>query len=189
MGACPTLETERLIMRPFRESDLEQYRRVLSAGPVRESLHLPDKMTTEDVWQRMALFLGQWELRNHGQWALEEKVTGSFVGRAGLHCPERADWPGIEVGWALHPDYWGRGYASEAGRASVDWAFANHDVDALYSIILPTNEPSMAVARRLGFELLEERVLAFFPLKKHGVWQLPRDRWTTRRGAGGQAET
>ena len=184
MSRAPTLETARLIMRPFRESDLEDYQRVLSSAPVRKSLHLPDRITREDVWQQMAMFLGQWELRNHGQWALEEKATGEFVGRAGPHRPERADWPGIEVGWTLHPDHWGKGYATEAGRAAVDWVFMHHrDVDTLYSIILPENSASQAVARRLGYELSEERVLAFFPTKAHGIWTLPRERWTQRQTA------
>jgi RimJ/RimL family protein N-acetyltransferase len=182
MSRCPTLETARLILRPFRESDLDDYHAVLSSAPVRRSLHLGDRVTREEVWQQMAHFLGQWELRNHGQWVLEEKATGAFVGRAGPHRPERADWPGIEVGWTLHPNYWGKGYATEAGRAAVDWVFMHHDVDALYSIILPENEHSQRVAQRLGYTLEEERVLAFFPTKKHGIWKLPRERWQQRSG-------
>ena len=109
----------------------------------------------------MAQRLGQWELRGTGQWALEEKASGAFVGRAGTHWPERDDWPGIEIGWALHPDHWGKGYATEAGAAAVEYAFAHHDVDALYSVILPENTASQAVARRLGFTLWRDaRALA-----------------------------
>lgn len=178
MSNCPTIQTERLLMRPFRESDVEAYLWVLTNQKVRKALHLPDKMTREDAWERMAMFLGQWELRGHGQWALEERSTGAFIGRAGPHRPERADWPGIEIGWALHPDFWGKGYATEAGGVAVDWVFKHHDVDALYSIILPENAPSQSVARRLGFTLEEERVLDFFPTKKHGIWKLPRERYT-----------
>ena len=61
-----------------------------------------------------------------------------------MHWPERADWPGIEIGWAFHPRHWGKGYATEAGAASVEYAFAHHDVDALYSVILPENKRSQA---------------------------------------------
>ena len=77
---------------------------------------------------------------------MEEKASGAFVGRAGHTLSRREDWPGIEIGWALHPDHWGKGYATEAGAASVDWSFAHHDVDALYSVILPENTASQAVA-------------------------------------------
>ena len=86
-------------------------------------LHIPESLDRSDAWQQMAWFLGQWELRGTGHWALEEKNSGQFVGRAGLHRPERHDWPGVEVGWVLHPDYWGKGYATEAGAAAVRYGF------------------------------------------------------------------
>jgi RimJ/RimL family protein N-acetyltransferase len=171
-SACPVVETNRLMLRPFRESDLDAYTAVLQAPAVRASLHLPDDIGREQAWQQMAMWLGQWELRGTGQWALEEKSSGAFVGRAGTHRPERADWPGLEVGWTLHPEHWGKGYATEAGRAAVDYAFAHCGVDTLYSVILPENGASQAVARRLGFEPWQERVLSFFPSMPHVIWRL-----------------
>src|SRR6266404_249205 len=101
-------------MRPFREDDLDAFTAVLQAPEVSASLHAPG-VTRDQAWLGMAQQLGQWELRGHGQWALEEKASGALVGRAGMHFPERADWPGIEIGWALHPDHWGKGFATEAG--------------------------------------------------------------------------
>jgi RimJ/RimL family protein N-acetyltransferase len=126
---CPTVETERLILRPFRESDVDAYTAVLQTPEVRRSLYLPDDIGPEQAWLQMATTLGQWQLRNTGQWALEEKDTGTFVGRAGSFWPHRDDWPGIELGWALHPDHWGKGYATEAGAAARQWVFAHHDVE------------------------------------------------------------
>ena len=161
-------------MRPFREDDLDAFTAVLQAPEVRASLHSPDDIGREDAWMGMAQQLGQWELRGSGQWALEEKATGVFVGRAGMHFPERADWPGIEIGWALHPDHRGTGYATEAGSAAVDYAFAHHHVDALYSLILRANTRSEGVARRLGFTPGEERVFTWFPSMPHVVWRLAR---------------
>jgi [ribosomal protein S5]-alanine N-acetyltransferase len=174
VGRCPTVETERLVLRPFRDDDVDAYTAVLQSPGVRASLHLPDDVGREQAWLGMAQQLGQWELRGTGQWALEERATGAFVGRAGMHHPERDDWPGIEIGWALHPDHWGKGYATEAGAGAVEYAFAHHDVDALYSVILPENTASQAVARRLGFMLFEERVLSHFPGSAHGIWRLLR---------------
>lgn len=181
MSACPTLETERLILRPFREADLDAYTAVLQAEPVRASMHFPADVGRAQAWSSMAYFLGQWELRGTGNWALEEKATGAFVGRAGLHRPELADWPGIEVGWMLHPDRWGRGYATEAGARSIAYAFEQLGAAELFSVILPENHRSMAVARRLGFHLHEERVLSHFPSAPHGIWRLERP----RQAAGG----
>jgi RimJ/RimL family protein N-acetyltransferase len=175
VGRCPTIETERLVLRPFREGDVDAYAAMLQTREVRALLHLPDDVGREAAWSGMAQWLGQWELRGTGQWAVEERASGAFVGRAGMHFPERADWPGIELGWALHPVHWGKGYATEAGRAAVDYAWANHDVDTLYSVILPENIASQAVARRLGFTPWEERVLSHFPEMPHVIWRLRRD--------------
>ena len=68
----------------------------------------------------MAYLLGHWELRGYGQWALIERDSGRLVGRTGLLRPE--NWPGLEVGWLVGREHWGRGFAPEAGRASIDWA-------------------------------------------------------------------
>jgi RimJ/RimL family protein N-acetyltransferase len=175
VSACPTVETERLILRPFGESDLDAYTETLTHPEVRASLHLPDDIGRIQAWSQMASWLGQWELRGTGQWAVEERASGNFVGRAGSHRPEwHADWPGIEIGWALHPRFWGAGYATEAGAAAVEYAFAHHGVDALYSVILPDNTRSAAVARRLGFTLFETRVLSHFPSAPHDIWRRPR---------------
>ena len=72
------------------------------------------------------------------------------------------------------PRHWGKGYATEAGAAAVEYAFANHPVDALYSVILPENTASQAVARRLGFTLWQQRALSHFPEMEHGIWRLQR---------------
>ena len=120
----------------------------------------------------MAAWLGQWELRGTGQWAVEGDRRVPSVGG---HAPSRADdWPGIEIGWAFHPRHWGKGYATEAGRRAVEYAFAHHDVDALYSVILPENARSQAVAQRLGFTLFEMRVTSHYPESPHGIWRLER---------------
>ena len=152
------------MLRPFARTDVDVYTALLQTPrSARRRCISPDDVGREQAWLGMAQWLGQWELRGTGQWALEEKATGAFVGRAGMHFPNGPDWPGIEIGWALHPDHWGKGYATEAGAAAVEYAFAHHDVDAIYSVILPENTASQAVARRLGFTPWEERVLSHFP--------------------------
>jgi RimJ/RimL family protein N-acetyltransferase len=161
-------------MRPFREEDLDAVTAILQTPGVRRWLHLPDDVGREQAWQGMALVLGQWELRNTGQWALEEKASGTVIGRAGSHRPERDDWPGIEIGWAIHEDHWGRGFATEAGAVARDWVFANHDVDAIYSCILEDNLASQGVAKRLGFTPWELRTMKFFPDAPHMIWRLRR---------------
>ena len=175
MGACPTLETNRLILRPFRDDDLSDYFAMEDTPEVRAGLCTPDAFGVADAFRKMAAWLGEWELRGTGHWALEERDTGRFVGSAGLHLPEHQNWPGVEVGWTLHPDRWGCGYATEAGSAAVRYGFGELGEGRLFSCILLDNCRSQAVARRLGFEFVEERTVSHFPNEPHGIWALDRD--------------
>ena len=186
MTACPTLETERLTLRPLEESDLDAYTEMLMEPEVRRSLRLPRTYSRSDAWRGMAQWRGQWELRGSGQWAVTERSSGTFIGRAGLHRPELPDWPGMEVGWTLHPAYWGKGYATEAAVQSIAYAFEVIGVDEVFSVILPENERSQAVARRVGLTFLDERVLSSYPETAHGIWRLSRAEWQSagRSGAG-----
>ena len=71
-----------------------------------------------------------------------------------------AGWPGMEVGWALLPRYWGRGYATEAGRASLDFAWSHLRAKHVISLILPENRRSIRVAERIG-ERFERKIEKF----------------------------
>lgn len=177
MSACPTLTTERLVMRPFRSDDLEPLFAAMDTPEVRADLHLPADFSRSAAWGSLCAFAGLWELRGLGQWALEERATGRFVGRAGLYWRTEEDWPGVEVGWMLDPAAWGVGYATEAGARAVRHGFEALGEHTLYSVILPSNSRSQAVARRLGFESGVERTLSHFPASPHVVWALRRARW------------
>jgi len=161
-------------MRPFRDDDVDAYLSMMQSDEVRRWLFVPGDFGRSEAWAQMAMWLGQWALRGSGQLALEDKATGAFVGRAGTHRPERHDWPGLEVGWTLHPDHWGKGYATEAGQRSVEYAFEVNGVDELVSCILPDNARSAAVAQRLGFEILDQRELSNLPGHPINVWHLTR---------------
>jgi len=177
MSACPTLTTERLTLRPLRADDLEPFFAIMSTGPVRAALHVRDGYSRGDAWGTLTSLAGLWELRGLGQWAIEERATGRFVGRAGLYWRVEPEWPGVEVGWMLDPDVWGLGYATEAASRAVRYGFDEVGVDALFSVILPENTRSQAVARRLGFEPFDERVLPWFPSQPHVIWCLERATW------------
>ena len=180
MTACPTLETERLILRPFSNDDLQEYFQMMNTPELRESLRIPDDEGMAEAFFALAAWLGQWELRGTGNWALEEKTSGRLIGRAGLHNPARDDWPGVEVGWALHPDCWGLGYATEAGAEAVRYGFEELGESRLFSCILLDNYRSMAVAQRLRFALVDTKTLSHYPKEPHGIWALDRESWTVR---------
>jgi RimJ/RimL family protein N-acetyltransferase len=110
--------------------------------PLDEAAHLRRLEETE----------ASWASRGFGRVGLYERESGRFVGRGGLHY-----WPQfdeVEVGWALRADAWGRGYATDAGGAWIQWGFAHLDVPYLTANIAPGNVASLYVARRLGMSPL-----------------------------------
>jgi RimJ/RimL family protein N-acetyltransferase len=163
--SVPTLDTARLRLRPWHDEDLEPYAAMCGDPEVMRYMGDGAPLSRDDAWRSMAMFVGHWQLRGYGMWAVEEYDSRAFVGRVGLHRPE--GWPGLEVGWMLDRATWGRGYATEAGRASLDYAWRVLDVDHVISLIMPENQASIRVAERLGqkredtFDLNGLEVLVF----------------------------
>jgi RimJ/RimL family protein N-acetyltransferase len=145
----PTLSTERLILRGFREADLDAYATMSADPEVMRFIGADGKPRSRtEAWRGMATFMGEWALRGAGMWALEEKASGRFVGRAGIINFE--GWPEPELGYALARNAWGKGYAREAGRAALDWAFAHMRRERLVSFIRADNLSSKRTAAALG---------------------------------------
>lgn len=147
----PELQTERLVMRGFGEQDLDELAAINADAEVTRWVGDENGLSREDTWRRMAYWVGHWELRGYGQWALIERESGRLVGRTGLLRPE--NWPGLEVGWLVGREHWGRGFAPEAGRASIDWARDALGADHIVSLIEDANERSARVAQKLGMQL------------------------------------
>ena len=151
----PTVETDRLVLRDWREDDLDAYAAMTADPEVMRHIgdgHVYDRA---EAWRGMAGMIGHAVLRGYSNWAVEERAGGGFVGRIGLYNPE--GWPGLEVGWLLGRSSWGKGYATEGGRATVTWARERlgDAADDLISLIQVDNRRSIAVAERLGFGLQE----------------------------------
>lgn len=163
--AIPSLETERLTLRPFREADVAPFFELSQDPDVMRYVGDRRVPTLQEVWRGIAGWIGHWALRGYGQWAIEERSSGRLIGRAGIINP--AEWPGAEVGYLLGRAWWGHGYATEAARAAMDWGFEQFDFSDLISLIDPDNTASIAVATRLGeslrgeTDLLGNRVLIY----------------------------
>ncbi|WP_410813039.1 GNAT family N-acetyltransferase [Micromonospora sp. 067-2] len=151
--------TERLILRDWTAdpADLERIYDIYSNAEVTRWLNAPGLPMTDPA--QAAERLRFWRDRHadddgrYGTWAIEVRDTGQVAGTALLKpLPGRDEarrTSDIEVGWHLHPDARGRGYATEAGRALVAREFAAGTPE-IYAVVSPANEPSMAVCRRLG---------------------------------------
>ena len=149
------LETRRLLLRPIDpERDFEPWAAMMADERVVRFTG-GVVMNRALAWRNMAMIIGHWKIRGYGFFSVEEKATGAWVGRVGPWYPE--GWPEPEVGWSIAPEYWGRGFATEAGRASVDYAFSTLEWRRVVHVILKGNDQSVAVAKKLGSVLIESR--------------------------------
>ncbi|MEO1315853.1 MAG: GNAT family N-acetyltransferase [Pseudomonadota bacterium] len=141
----PVLETERLILRPHREADLDDWVAFYASDRAAPVGGFKDR---DQVWRGLVARLGHWMLRGYGMWAVEEKATGLLCGQVGPHCP--VDWPEPEIGWLLLERAEGRGIALEAALASRRFAYETLGWETAISLITDGNTRSIALARRMG---------------------------------------
>lgn len=167
----PVIETARLILRPWRATDIAANTAMLSDPATARFITADHKPVTHDLvgWRNAAVMAGHWALHGFGMFAVEEKASGQYVGRVGPWCPPT--WPGFEIGWGIAKECRGKGYAVEAAGASIDWTFATFEIDHVIHCIEPDNAASQAVARKLGASI-EGKAELFGNVA---------DRWITRR--------
>lgn len=157
--SAPTLETERLILRGWRKEDFRPYHALLQHPDVHRHFG-PQPMAAEECWRRLTSAVGGWQLNGFGTWAVERKEDGKLVGNVGPFTawrdlePEFGEEP--EVGWIFAAETHGKGLASEACSAAIDWIETNLNPTPMWAIIAPANEPSLRLAAKLGFERVNE---------------------------------
>ena len=150
----PTLQTERLILRPHRREDFDHCA-AMWANPDVVRYIGGKPFTREEVWARLLRYAGHWQWLDFGFWALEEKATGAFAGELGFAEFMRDLDPPIvgtpEIGWVLSPHAHGRGYATEAVRAAVAWGDVKFNGARTVCLIDPENSASIRVAEKCGY--------------------------------------
>ncbi len=148
MIEIPQLETARLRLCALGERHFEAYASMLADPSSTRFVGDGQPLDRMNAWRSMAMLLGHWALRGYGMWAVELKDSAEFVGRVGLHHPE--GWPDIELGWMLRPEHRHQGYATEAGRAALDFAFSRLRAPRVVSLIRAEDGATERVARRLA---------------------------------------
>lgn len=174
------IETERLILRQMEPKDAEPHIAMMG-DPKTAAFLSPGKepQSRGDRWRQFASYLGHWQIRGFGFFSVDEKETGEWVGRVGPWMPE--GWPGLECGWSIKSDCWGKGYAPEAAIASIKWTFEKFpNLERIISVIDPENQNSQAVARKIGEENSGE--IFEFWTHKLDVWAADREDWLARFG-------
>ena len=167
MTAPPTLQTDRLILRPHALTDYPACQLLWAdADVVRHIGGSPQD--SQAVWFRLLRYAGMWSLLGYGMWVMEDRATGAFLGEAGLlsaarGLPELDAVP--EAGWVLGRQGWGRGIATEAMAAVLHWADTHLAAPAIRCIIEPDHGASIRVAEKLGFVPLRDATLGGKPIR------------------------
>lgn len=151
MTVPPELLTPRLRLRPWRPADVAPMARIYADPAVIRYLRPMDRATTR---RQIARFVEHWTEHGFGIWAVDDRSSGRLIGRIGLwHHP---DWTAAdhdaEVGWTLERRSWGRGLATEGGRAALEWGRNVAGLEAVISIAHRDNHASQRVMARLGLE-------------------------------------
>lgn len=148
-----TLETERLRLRPFTMDDVDAYYAGISSdADVMRYLPGGQPRQRSDSHWVINYFRNHALLHGFGVWAVEEKASGTLIGHAGLEYIPSAEE--VEIAYTLAKAYWGRGYATEAAAASLNYGFESLNLPEIYGLAFPQNIASQNVMRKIGMESL-----------------------------------
>jgi RimJ/RimL family protein N-acetyltransferase len=167
--------TDRLLMRRWRDADLEPFAAMNADPEVMRYFPAPlDRPGSDALVERIE---GLFERQGFGLWAVEVRKTGAFIGFTGLNLmPDGMPGEGgMEVGWRLVRAAWGQGYATEAARAARDFAFDVVGLEELWSLTAVINTPSIAVMERIGMTraaIRDHPRVPEGPLRAHVVYHL-----------------
>jgi RimJ/RimL family protein N-acetyltransferase len=150
----PRLETDRLLMRGHTLADFDDSAAMW--GDVTVTRHIGGRpFTREEVWARLLRYVGHWALLGFGYWIVHEKASGRFIGEVGFLDGKREIDPPFgdapEIGWVLATWSHGRGFATEAVRAAVDWGTAHFGGRRTVCLIDVPNVASIRVAQKCGY--------------------------------------
>ncbi|MBA2517810.1 MAG: GNAT family N-acetyltransferase [Solirubrobacterales bacterium] len=161
MVTVPTLRTERLVLRPWRQDDLAPFATLNADPDVACWIGDGAPLARADSDALVERITEHWRERGFGLWAVEEQAGGAFVGFAGLAVPWflPAVLPAVEVGWRLARGSWGNGYATEAGAAALAHGFQELGLAEVIATIFPENLRSIRVAQKLGLTYTGTRSL------------------------------
>lgn len=180
MAADDVVTTDRLVLRPFREDDLDELADVFAERAVWEHPFQRGR-TREETETFLEANLRQRAERGFELWAPIERASGALMGILGLTVPTFLPeiLPAVEVGWRIHPRFWSKGYATEGGEASLRYGFEVLGLERIVSVYEPQNEASGRVMVRLG--MLHDRDTVHperqIPVR---VYAITRAQWSAR---------
>jgi RimJ/RimL family protein N-acetyltransferase len=177
------INTGRLVLRRWRESDREPFAAMNADPAVVEHLQGPmSRERSDDFIDRIER---HWDEHGWGLWAVEAPGVAPFVGYVGLWPADYVAEGMVEVGWRLARQHWGRGYATEAAREALRFGFDEVGLDEIVSFTVPANERSWRVMERIGlrrdpdgdFDHPRVDAAAYPHLVRHVLYRLDRETW------------
>lgn len=181
------LHSERLLLRRWREDDVEPFVQMVADPEVMR--YFPATQTREEALAMIERVHAHIAEHGFGLWALQRRDSGAFIGFTGLGVVGFAapfcapDRPTIEIGWRLARVHWGQGFASEAARASLACAFEDLRLPEVVAFTVPANQPSQRVMQRIGMhrdpadDFQHPNLPGGHPLRAHVLYRLSRERW------------
>jgi RimJ/RimL family protein N-acetyltransferase len=177
--SIPELTTERLRLRGFTDADREPFA-AMNADP-RVMEHFPTTLSRDESDALLDRILLKWGTDGHGLWAVERRDDGAFLGFTGI---ARLPWLAApEIGWRFAPSAWGRGYATEAARAALEYGFETLGLPEVISVTTVGNLRSQAVMTRIGMtrdeadDFEHPNLPVGHPLRPHVMYRLSREDW------------
>jgi RimJ/RimL family protein N-acetyltransferase len=183
MEQIQELESARLHLRPWRDTDLPEFAAMCADPQVMR--HFPALLSRLESAALIGRIRGHFAEYGYGLWALERKDTGAFIGFTGLMnvTLEVPFAPAVEIGWRLAPEHWGLGYASEAAWAALRCAFDRLALDQVMSFTSQLNLPSQKVMQAIGMQrdldgdFEHPRLPQGHPLRPHVLYRITRAQW------------
>jgi RimJ/RimL family protein N-acetyltransferase len=150
----PSFRTERLVLRPFANEDVEALHRILNEEGILRYFPGPGNPSMDKVEKFVAHQRRQWDEVGYAWWAVELKETRRLLGWNGLqYLPETGE---TEIGFLLDSAYWGRGLTTEAGRVGLRFGFEQVKLGEIVALAHPENRASQRVIEKLGLRFVEE---------------------------------
>jgi ribosomal-protein-alanine N-acetyltransferase len=172
-------QTERLILRPWKQEDREPYA-VLNGNP-EVMRYLLRTLTREESDKMVDVIEQKMAANGWGLWAVEEKSSGAFIGFVGLNIPayELPFSPVIEIGWRLDKPFWGKGYAPEAAAKALEIGFNQYGIEEIVAFAALENVASQRVMEKIGMRRCEEfdhpAVAENSPLRRHVLYRMAKN--------------
>ena len=151
----PRITTARLYLRAFDEADVDPMHRILCGQDVLRYFPRSDPPPRERVERMIGRLTQHWAEHGYGVWAVTSRTGGGLLGRCGLqYLPETDE---VEIDFLLGRDFWGQGFATEAGRASLQFGVEKLAVERVVGIVHPENRASQHVLEKLGLKFAERK--------------------------------